>query len=264
MRLVFLLASVTAVIAAGADDNGYANSFSYGNGQGFGYSGSFGPGGAGGAAGGAAGGVPPVNFGSGGSPPPNFPPFNFNNLFSQYFDLFQKFNQELATVLQNQHNAIAAGVQGASSGVNGGGVSGGGVGGGFSSVGGQGGAAGASVGPGGTYQTGSVFPENPNVANAINGFGGGFSSVGGQGAAASASIGPGGAHQTASVFPENPKVPNVNNRFGSSSPDGSFYGIFTSSQSYSSNADGKTKSYQKATTTINDNGNVTTYTVHNP
>nr|XP_023016069.1 probable peroxisomal membrane protein PEX13 isoform X2 [Leptinotarsa decemlineata] len=81
---------------------------------------------------------------------------------------------------------------------------------------------------------------------------------------ASGSVGPGGIHQTASVFPENPNVPNINTRFaGSGQPDG-FHSVFTSSSSLTTNVDGKPKTIKQASTTVNDNGKITTYTAKNP
>ena len=116
-----------------------------------------------------------------------------------------------------------------------------------------------------------------NVAQTSGGgFGGGYDSSGGfggsfsgtygpEGSLASASIGPGGVQQTAAVYPENPAVPNVNTRFAAAGgPRGGSYGVFTSSQSATSNLNGKPMSFHRATTTVNDNGKVTTYTVQNP
>jgi len=88
---------------------------------------------------------------------------------------------------------------------------------------------------------------------------------------AAASIGPKGYTQTAAVYPENPGHPNIFSRFGEVGPSGAGgggggnYGVFTSSVSSSAtDGDGKTRNYQHATTTVNDNGKVTTYTVKNP
>lgn len=114
-------------------------------------------------------------------------------------------------------------------------------------------------------------------------YGGGFSGSYGGGSSATASIGGGQAHQTASVYPENPvrklisskrflrffnlqSVPNLDTRFATASAPGGggFYGVFTSSQSGTKLVDGKPVSYQKAQTTVNDNGKVTTRVVSNP
>jgi len=311
MRFVLLLASVTSVMAAGGG-NGYSGSFSSGNGQGYG--GSFSSGNGQGYGG---------SFSSDGGFPPGVPQFNFNNLFSQYFDVFRQFGDELASNLQNQQNTIASASFGAPGGHS---TFGGGYGGGFSNSDGQGFAfsgnkgpssfgsgyggsfsnGGGSKGPqfgsgyGGSFSNGggSKGPQfgsgyggsflggggskgpasfgngyggsfsnfgGPGVGGGggSNGYGGGFSNFGGNGAAASGSIGPGGAHQTAAVYPGNPNVPNVDTRFGAS-PGGGSYGVFTSSHSSSSNVDGKPVNYHQASTTINDNGKVSTYTVHNP
>ena len=59
--------------------------------------------------------------------------------------------------------------------------------------------------------------------------------------------------------------PNINTRFGATPQGGTgFYGVSTSSQSVSSNLNGRPSSYHEARTTVNDNGKVTTYTVHKP
>uniref|UniRef100_A0AAR5PW80 Uncharacterized protein n=1 Tax=Dendroctonus ponderosae TaxID=77166 RepID=A0AAR5PW80_DENPD len=118
-----------------------------------------------------------------------------------------------------------------------------------------------------------------NRGGFVGGYGGGFGGpdgnsfsfsgpLGDSGSAiASGSIGPTGVHQTASVFPENPNAPNVNTRFGGESSGGDgggFKSVFTSSKSVSSNVDGKPQTFRQASTTVNDNGKVTTYTAHNP
>lgn len=61
-------------------------------------------------------------------------------------------------------------------------------------------------------------------------------------------------------------VPNVDARFGAtkSGGGGGLYSVFTSSQSETANVNGKPVSRQQASTTVNDNGKVSTYTVHNP
>ncbi|KAL7739894.1 hypothetical protein ACLKA6_003380 [Drosophila palustris] len=84
-------------------------------------------------------------------------------------------------------------------------------------------------------------------------------------AAASGSIGPNGHRQTAYISPANPATPNIVNRFGASSSTGGggggggYKGVSVSSFS-SSNGDGTSR--RGAQTTINDNGKVTSYSVH--
>lgn len=58
----------------------------------------------------------------------------------------------------------------------------------------------------------------------------------------------------------------MDTRFGATSQDngGGFYSVSTFSQSGSSNVDGKPSSFHQASTTVNDNGKVTTYTVKKP
>ncbi|XP_066158835.1 uncharacterized protein [Euwallacea fornicatus] len=117
-----------------------------------------------------------------------------------------------------------------------------------------------------------------NRGGFVGGYGGGFTGPDGNsfsfsgplgeatGAAlSSGSIGPGGGHQMVAVFPENPNAPNVNTRFGGSSGGGEgFKSVVSSSQSVSTNIDGKPQTFREASTTINDNGKITTYTAHNP
>ncbi|KRF77916.1 protein rtoA isoform X1 [Drosophila virilis] len=90
-------------------------------------------------------------------------------------------------------------------------------------------------------------------------------------ALASGSIGPSGHRQTAYISPANPATPNIVNRFGggsgssssygsgSGSGGGGYKGVSVSSFS-SSNGDGTSR--RGAQTTINDNGKVTSYSVH--
>ncbi|KAH8415018.1 hypothetical protein KR215_011073 [Drosophila sulfurigaster] len=87
-------------------------------------------------------------------------------------------------------------------------------------------------------------------------------------ALASGSIGSNGHRQTAYISPANPASPNIVNRFGSSSSSsssggggggGGYKGVSVSSFS-SSNGDGTSR--RGAQTTINDNGKVTSYSVH--
>ncbi|XP_020804753.1 loricrin isoform X2 [Drosophila serrata] len=96
-------------------------------------------------------------------------------------------------------------------------------------------------------------------------------------AVASGSIGPNGHRQTAYINPANPASPNIVNRFGGGSGGGSSYSSSSSSgggsggggggykgvsvSSYShSNGDGTSR--RGAQTTVNDNGKVTSYSVH--
>ncbi|XP_034474378.1 RNA-binding protein FUS isoform X2 [Drosophila innubila] len=85
-------------------------------------------------------------------------------------------------------------------------------------------------------------------------------------AAASGSIGSNGHRQTAYISPANPATPNIVNRFGASSSSGGgggggggYKGVSVSSFS-TSNGDGTSR--RGAQTTINDNGKVTSYSVH--
>ncbi|KAH8273867.1 hypothetical protein KR044_002412 [Drosophila immigrans] len=87
-------------------------------------------------------------------------------------------------------------------------------------------------------------------------------------ALASGSIGSNGHRQTAYISPANAASPNIVNRFGSSSSTssnggggggGGYKGVSVSSFS-SSNGDGTSR--RGAQTTINDNGKVTSYSVH--
>ncbi|XP_016964578.1 keratin, type I cytoskeletal 9 isoform X2 [Drosophila biarmipes] len=95
-------------------------------------------------------------------------------------------------------------------------------------------------------------------------------------ASASGSIGPNGFRQTAFINPPNPASPNIVNRFGGGSGGGSSFSSSSSSgggsgggggykgvsvSSYShSNGDGTSR--RGAQTTVNDNGKVTSYSVH--
>ncbi|KAL1492989.1 hypothetical protein ABEB36_011138 [Hypothenemus hampei] len=128
--------------------------------------------------------------------------------------------------------------------------------------------AGTDGGYGGGFSVG-------NKGGFVGGYGGGFTGPDGNGfsfsgpiggAFASGSIGPGGAHQIASVFPENPNSPNINTQFGGSllGDGGDFKSVFTSSKTVSTNVDGKPQTFRQASTTVNDNGKITTYTAHNP
>lgn len=102
-------------------------------------------------------------------------------------------------------------------------------------------------------------------AGAGAGVGSGFGSganFGGPGyAGSSAAYGPGGIHQTAHIYPENPQSPNIDigTRFGDGQPQGGPGFVGVSSFSSSSNINGQT--HREASSTVNDNGKVTSYHV---
>lgn len=93
--------------------------------------------------------------------------------------------------------------------------------------------------------------------------GGGYGGGQAVGASSSASLGPQGGHGSAHIHPSQE---GLDLRFGQ--PTGQDAGgsksVFTSSSSGSSTVDGQTTSFKKATFTVNDNGNVTTYSVSDP
>ncbi|KPU73216.1 uncharacterized protein Dana_GF15198, isoform B [Drosophila ananassae] len=121
---------------------------------------------------------------------------------------------------------------------------------------GYGSASGSSSGSGGSYNSHRYAPSY---------------------AAASGSIGPNGYRQTAYINPANPASPNIVNRFGGGSGSG---GGFSSSSSSSSGGGGGGGGYKGvsvssfsqsngdgtsrrgAQTTVNDNGKITSYSVH--
>lgn len=104
-----------------------------------------------------------------------------------------------------------------------------------------------------------------NAANAGAGAGGHYAGAGngnfGQPgyAGASAAYGPTGFHQTAQIYPQNPASPNIDTRFGGDSQQGGPGFVGVSSFSSSSNINGQ--SHREASTSVNDNGKVTTYHV---
>lgn len=104
-------------------------------------------------------------------------------------------------------------------------------------------------------------PNPGNYAGTGGSYGGnGGGNYGGAGfAGASASYGPGGFHQTAQIYPQNPASPNINTRFGGDSQQGGPGFVGVSSFSSSSNINGQT--HREASTSVNDNGKVTTYHV---
>ncbi|CAH2013035.1 unnamed protein product [Acanthoscelides obtectus] len=161
--------------------------------------------------------------------------------------------------------AQAAGAGGAATGAGAGGYGG-------SYDGGYGGSFSGSAPVGGGHAFSGGMPVGGGFGGGFGGgyggsgpVGGGFSYSGGApGAVASASIGPGGGQQTAAVYPENPGVPNINSRFGGSGQPGGFKSVSTFSSSHTTNVNGVPRTVQQATSTINDNGRVTTYTAKNP
>ncbi|CAH1153726.1 unnamed protein product [Phaedon cochleariae] len=267
LSIVFLFSLVGGSLGGysdGSSGNDLANDGS-GNAYGYGYSGSF------------SGGIPQNN---------PAPAFDFSGFLSNYLNSINKYHQDFirkggglfshsyASSSPNGNaqasssitfgNSLQAQAQAAAQGQPTGGVItrggfpsgayGGGGGGGAAYGGGNGGAFGVSFG--GPDGGGFAFP-----GAAGGGFGPG---PGGEGAFASGVIGPDGVQQTASVFPENPNAPNVNTRFGGSGQPDGFRSVFTSSSSFTSNVDGQPKTVKQATTTVNDNGKVTTYTAKNP
>ncbi|XP_072402392.1 uncharacterized protein [Diabrotica undecimpunctata] len=237
LQFVFVLsACLVGGTLAGYPDHSSGNDIgstnNNGNSFGYGYSGSFsGPGAA------------PENF-------------QFPQELSNLFKTLNKYQEDIFKNFQAQAAAVQNNLQSRSNLPNGGeSLYGGGYGGSFST--GNGASFGGSFSSG--YPTGSgvgyQFIPGPSVAGTFT--------PDAQGASAFGVIGPGGIQQGASVFPENPNAPNVNVRFSSDQPDG-FKSVYTSSSSYTTNVDGKPKTVQKSSTTVNDNGKVTTYDAHNP
>lgn len=133
---------------------------------------------------------------------------------------------------------------------------------------GYGSGSGSGSAPGTSYNSG---PNIDTRFGSNSGYGtrsGSSNNYGTNYASASGSFGPGGGHQTASIFPENPNVPNINTRFDDSDSGntggggGGFRGVSVSSYSSSSDVNGKRTNQRGASTTINDNGKVSTYHVH--
>ncbi|XP_028139764.1 keratin, type I cytoskeletal 9 isoform X2 [Diabrotica virgifera virgifera] len=240
LQFVFVLfACLVGGILAGYPDHSSGNDIgtanNNGNSYGYGYSGSFsGPGAA------------PENF--------QFPQ-ELSNLFktlNKYQeDIFKNFQAQAASVQNNLQSRGSFADAGDSS-------YGGGYGGSFSTGNGNGQSFGGSFSsgfPGAGGGPGYQFIPGPSVTGSFT--------PDANGASAFGVIGPGGIQQGASVFPENANAPNVNVRFSSDQPDG-FKSVYTSSSSYTTNVDGKPKTVQKSSTTVNDNGKVTTYEAHNP
>ncbi|XP_022901289.1 uncharacterized protein [Onthophagus taurus] len=221
---IFVLFAVASSAFAGYSGTDNTNDNKVTGGYGYGYSGSF-----------SGDGAPP-NF-------PQFPQFDFQNFLQQYVGSLRKYHEQLigndfSYAFSTAHNGKSQAKSSISS-------------------------KSAGQFPGG--YAGYGFPGG---VPAYAGFQGQqhYSGNGGEGAAASAAFGPGGIHQTAGVFPENPNSPNINTRFAAS-PDGApggFHSVSTSSFSSSSDVNGKPSSFHQASTTVNDNGKVTTYTVRKP
>ncbi|XP_030756146.1 glycine-rich cell wall structural protein 1.8 isoform X1 [Sitophilus oryzae] len=263
LLFVFLFAFANASPGY-SDSSPSGNDISEGNAQGssFGYSGSF-----------AGAGVPGGNFPAF----PAFPQFDFSGFFTNYLEALNKQHQEFINQGGGISYAYAFSSPGSSA-MSQSSIS-------FSNNNAEGlqklaqtqGQTGGSYAP--NYQGGGGV-DLGNRGGFVGGYGGGFSGPDGQsfsfsgpigadsGAAfASGSIGPGGGFQTAAVYPENPASPNVNTRFGASGGGpggGDFKSVFTSSKSVTSNVDGKPQTFRQASTTVNDNGKVTTYTAQNP
>ncbi|CAH1103566.1 unnamed protein product [Psylliodes chrysocephalus] len=226
LQVCIVLLSLVASGLAGNSDLASGNDIGSNNGYGYGYSGSY-----------SGTGNPPENF--------NFPHFDFNNLFSN----FQRFQQDLQRNILAQAEATQN----------------------FAKAGSPTGSAGSfQEGYGGGYSGGQSFGGSfsggyPGGAGFqfIPGVGANFGS-GADGASAFGSIGPDGIQQKASIFPENPNIPNVNVRFGADGNPNGFKSVFTSSSSMTTNVDGKPKTVKQASTTVNDNGKITTYTAKYP
>ncbi|XP_055916419.1 uncharacterized protein DDB_G0282077 isoform X1 [Eupeodes corollae] len=174
---------------------------------------------------------------------------DFDELFQEQFSHQQRFFDNL----RRQSQAAAAGAFSGASSSSGG----------FGSGSGYGTRSGFGSGYGNGYGPGSGSGSD---------YGSSSGNYAPNYASASGSYGPGGGHQTASIYPENPNVPNINTRFsdddsgiggGSSGGGGGGYrGVSVSSYSSSSDVNGKKTNQRGASTTINDNGKVTTYRVH--
>nr|XP_023016070.1 uncharacterized protein LOC111505484 isoform X3 [Leptinotarsa decemlineata] len=229
---VSIAGGALAVYPDGSSANGIGNQ-GYPNAYGYGYSGSF------------SGGVPqhvPIPF------------FDFSGFLNNYLNSMYRQHQEFLRAIQNQAQAGFIQPNGLNTRSGFGNSYGTSYSGSFG-TGTNGGGGAAFSGFPGPDAGAFVFPDISA--------GGSFGPDSGA-AFASGSVGPGGIHQTASVFPENPNVPNINTRFaGSGQPDG-FHSVFTSSSSLTTNVDGKPKTIKQASTTVNDNGKITTYTAKNP
>lgn len=229
--LFILISGIAGFTLAGYPDHTSGNDISSdGQSYGYGYSGSF----------------------SGTGPTfqdiPFAPGFSFNNLF----DNLNKFNQNLFKQIQSQSVAVQNSIQTKSNFPE----RAGGYGGGYSFDNGNSASFGGSFSE--LYPDGTSFQFIPG-SDVTGQF-----TPNGQGATAFGSVGSGGVNQGAFIYPENPKTPNVNVRFGSDQPSGGFKSVFTSSSSYTTNVNGQPKTVQKATTTVNDNGKITTYTRESP
>ncbi|XP_018578206.1 heterogeneous nuclear ribonucleoprotein A3 homolog 1 isoform X2 [Anoplophora glabripennis] len=228
-----VLSVVAGGVSAGYAGSNSGNDLGYGgsgDSYGYGYSGTF----------------------SGSEPVPNFefPGFDFPGFVGNYVNSLSRHHEDF---IRNLQAHVGYGQPGGYSG---------GFGGSFGS-GNDGAFSGSYSGPE-TYSYSSpntgprVYPESINFAQR-----GAFGGPGSGAASSSASIGPGGVHQTAAVYPENPKKPNVNTRYAAPA-GGAFRSVITASESRTSSVGGKPVTVQKAQTTVNDNGKVTTYIVENP
>ncbi|KAH0815707.1 hypothetical protein GEV33_007088 [Tenebrio molitor] len=246
-----MFATLILITTLGTSLAGYAGSSSndVSSGYGYGYSGSYS---------GNGGNIPPPSI-------PNIPNFDFGGLLNGYFDSFKKYHEHFINTPGPYSYAITsstsnAKVQAQSS---------------ITFVDNrrlqQQAAQAAAQNPG--YAAGFSTYGAPQGGSYSGGAGDGGAAVrgsynGGAGdggaAVASASLGPQGGYQTAAVYPENPNAPNIFSRFGETSGGDGTYGVFTSSVSSSSNVDGKPQNFHRASTTINDNGKISTYTVKNP
>ncbi|KAJ8923823.1 hypothetical protein NQ315_010405 [Exocentrus adspersus] len=264
-----VFAFVTAGVRAGYAE-GSENDLGYGSGDSYGYSGSF----------------------AGSGPPPSFaiPAFDFSGFLGNYLGTLHflcrgggAFSYSYASssptasasaqssLTFKSNNRLQSNIEAASRGYgNPGGFSGGGYGGSYGGGyggGGNGGAFGGSFSGPSTYSYSSpnigprIYPESINFASR-----GSFGVPNGGAATATASAGSDGIRQSASVYPENPNSPNVNTRFATAAPPGpgGFRSVFTASESRTVNVGGKPVTVQKASTTVNDNGKIITYTAKSP
>uniref|UniRef100_A0A6P4DZD7 Loricrin isoform X2 n=1 Tax=Drosophila rhopaloa TaxID=1041015 RepID=A0A6P4DZD7_DRORH len=232
---------------------GYAGGYASSGGGGGGYSGSYNSGGGGyghssyvGTGGGGGGGYYDYDDYDGNSP--NFgiiDPYLFhqqltNHILAQNYANQHRIQQQIAAqqayhdnlVRQNRYRGGSGSASGSSSGSGSGGVSS------YNShrYAPSYAAASGSIGPNGYRQTAFINPANPASPNIVNRFGGGSGSGGGSSYSSSSSSGG-----------------------GSGGGGGGYKGVSVSSYSHS-NGDGTSR--RGAQTTVNDNGKVTSYSVH--
>ncbi|XP_057666427.1 uncharacterized protein LOC130900097 [Diorhabda carinulata] len=229
--LFILLSGITGFTLAGYPEHTSGNDInSDGQSYGYGYSGSFS---------GAEPNLQNIPFSQG---------FDFNNLFEN----FNKFQRHLFDQIQSQSAFVQNNAQARSN---------------FpETAGGYAGGYGFGNENSGSFS--GSFPELYPDGTSFQFIPGsdvtGEFTPNGNGATAFGSVGSDGVRQGAFVYPENPNKPNVNVRFGADQPSDGFKSVFTSSSSYTTNVNGKPKTVQKASTTVNDNGKVTTYTRESP